>query len=265
MSYKNEKSIMITDCDLINMIFHKSLSNEEKLFDTQNIQNIEETEVEPAEEPAKELAEEPAEETAKELAEEPAEELEEDIEGNINEVGEEENNNSFLYLKPVICESKRVSFSNKDLNTILPNHKIKKEYESTLVFNNFVFIIPAYNSAKWVQKIFDSIRNQFYSKKYYRVIYINDKSDDNTIKEIEFYQKNHPEFQIHLINNEERQWPAYSRYTACQLCMDDEICVFLDGDDWLVNNSTLNILNKVYQNPIIQCTFGSMKKCSLAV
>ena len=34
---------------------------------------------------------------------------------------------------------------------------------------------------------------------------------------------------------------------------------FLDGDDWLVNDNCLNILNKVYQNPNIHASFGSME------
>ena len=91
---------------------------------------------------------------------------------------------------------------------------------SNLENKNFVFIIPAYNSGKWVHKIFDSIRNQFFSKKHYRILYVNDNSDDNTLLEIELYQKNYNDINISVINNNERQWPAYSRYIACQKCDD---------------------------------------------
>ena len=216
MSFQSEKSIIITDNDLFDLI-----------FGTINV----DADAEPIE-----------------LA--PA---------NTDELAPLKHELTFEHLEPVLPLSKRISFTNKELNTILTNQRMKFNDTSSKDLINFVFIIPAYNSAKWVHKIFDSIRNQFYSKKNYRIIYVNDKSDDNTLIEIDFYQKNNPGLQITTITNEERQWPAYSRYIACQKCKDSEICIFLDGDDWLVNNSTLNILNKVYQNPDIQCTFGSMK------
>ena len=44
-------------------------------------------------------------------------------------------------------------------------------------------------------------------------------------------------------------------------CHDDEICVLLDGDDWLITPHCLSILNNVYtENPNILATFGSMEK-----
>jgi glycosyltransferase involved in cell wall biosynthesis len=123
--------------------------------------------------------------------------------------------------------------------------------------NSFVFIMPSYNGAKWIKRIFDSIKSQTYQN--YRIIYINDCSDDNTIAELNAYTKLHPNINIMLINNQTRQWPAYSRYVACREVYNNEICVFLDGDDWLVDNDCLKTLNTVFQNPNIYATFGSME------
>ena len=154
-----------------------------------------------------------------------------------------DSNLTFNYLNQVLEESKRMLFQiNKKSNS-----------KSKYILNNFVFVIPAYNSAKWVYRLFDSIYSQDYNKKKYRLLYVNDNSQDNTLEEINMYKENHLDMNIEIINNEERQWPAFSRYIACKKCKNNEICVFLDGDDWLINDSTLKILNKIYQNPEIQC------------
>ena len=116
--------------------------------------------------------------------------------------------------------------------------------------------MPSYNGAKWIKRIFDSIRSQSYQN--YRIIYVNDCSDDNTIAELNAYTKLNPNMNIMTINNQQRQWPAYSRYVACREVYNHEICLFLDGDDWLVDNDCLKTLNTVFQNPNIYATFGSM-------
>ena len=121
----------------------------------------------------------------------------------------------------------------------------------------FVFIMPSYNGAQWIKKIFDSIKRQKY--KNYRIIYVNDCSDDNTVSELNNYKQSNPSMKIQVINNQKRSWPAYSRYVACRQTYDHEVCVFLDGDDWLVDDNCLKTLNEVYSNPNIYATFGSME------
>jgi hypothetical protein len=121
---------------------------------------------------------------------------------------------------------------------------------------SFVFIMPSYNGVKWIKRIFDSIRSQTYTN--YRIIYVDDCSTDNTVKEINTYKRTNPQMNIEVITNQTRQWPAYSRFVACRQVYDHEVCVFLDGDDWLVDNECLSTLNTVFHNPNIYATFGSM-------
>ena len=64
---------------------------------------------------------------------------------------------------------------------------------------------------------------------------------------------------MELINNKVNKGPAYSRWLAYNKAHNNEICVFLDGDDWLINNKTLAILSNVYSKNKIYATFGSMK------
>ena len=130
------------------------------------------------------------------------------------------------------------------------SHAVNKSYTS------FVFIMPSYNTGHLVAKVFNSIKSQVYSN--YRIIYINDCSHDNTIEEVEMYKHANSNMNITLINNKKRGWPAYSRYIACKQTRSDEVCIFLDGDDWLVDNECLSVLNNVYKNKKIHATFGSM-------
>ncbi len=67
---------------------------------------------------------------------------------------------------------------------------------------------------------------------------------------------------ITLINNTKRGWPAYSRYIATKQTHNEEVCIFLDGDDWLVDDNCLSVLNDVYKNKGIYATFGSMIKAT---
>ena len=120
----------------------------------------------------------------------------------------------------------------------------------------FVFILPAYDTGHLIAKVFDSIKSQTYTN--YRIIYINDCSNDNTIQEVEKYKHENPNMNITLINNASREWPAYSRYVASKETNNDEVCIFLDGDDWLVKDDCLTTLNRVYKNKKIYATFGSM-------
>jgi glycosyltransferase involved in cell wall biosynthesis len=61
------------------------------------------------------------------------------------------------------------------------------------------------------------------------------------------------------INNKTNNGPAYSRYMGIQKTTDDEIIIFLDGDDWLFSSNVLEYLNKIYQQDI-EMTVGSYKK-----
>ena len=60
-----------------------------------------------------------------------------------------------------------------------------------------------------------------------------------------------------LIKNKERNYMAYNRYIAVQLCADTDICIALDADDWLKNEHVLSYYNKVYQDKNVWLTYGS--------
>ena len=125
----------------------------------------------------------------------------------------------------------------------------------------FVFITTSYNQCQFVRKNLESIRIQKYPKDKYRVIYINDASTDKTEEYVKKFMEDNKDINMKLITNQKNLGPAYSRYAAYKDCIDNEICVFLDGDDWLVEPNTLGILSYVYSNFSIYSTFGSYVDC----
>jgi len=120
----------------------------------------------------------------------------------------------------------------------------------------FVFIIPSYNNSQFYRKNLSSVFMQNY--KNYRVIYIDDCSPDGTADLVELYIKECGfEEKVILIANKRRQFTLANIYHAAHMCHDDEILVFLDGDDFIAHRSVLTMLNKIYNNPDTWLTYGN--------
>jgi O-antigen biosynthesis protein len=145
----------------------------------------------------------------------------------------------------------RLSYLN--LNPILIDFKL------TLINQNkFVFIISSYNNSLWYLKNLDSIKHQTY--KNWRVIYVDDKSNDNTYDLVNKYiNDNKLNNKIKLIKNDKNYKQGYSRYIAFKECDDNEICCLLDGDDLLYDNSVLEKLNNLYNKNDISITYGKYR------
>jgi glycosyltransferase involved in cell wall biosynthesis len=135
---------------------------------------------------------------------------------------------------------------------------IKNWEISKLVENKnktFVFIIASFNNAKYYIKNLESVFNQKYP--FWRAIYIDDFSTDNTYNLVKQYIKKRGfDDKVILIKNEKNMKQAYSRYIAYNMCQNDEICCLLDGDDWLYNNNVLNVLNKNYVEHNLLVSYG---------
>lgn len=121
--------------------------------------------------------------------------------------------------------------------------------------NTFVFIISSYNNAKWFKKNLESIFFQNYL--YWRVIYIDDCSTDNTFQLVhEHIYNSKYQKKITLLHNEKQLGNAFNKYRGINLCKDDEICLFLDGSDWLYSNDVLTFLNEIYNEENLLATYG---------
>ena len=122
----------------------------------------------------------------------------------------------------------------------------------------FVFIVPSHNNALWYEKNLTSIFMQKYTN--YHVIYIDDASTDNTANLVESFVKQHGmEQKVTLIRNEQRMHMAYNRYKAVHLCADTDICLALDGDDWMPHENVLSVYNAAYKDKNVWLTYGRYK------
>lgn len=122
----------------------------------------------------------------------------------------------------------------------------------------FVVFISSYNNESHVNKNLLSVANQKYSN--YRVIYINDKSTDNTITEVKKFLSVNTNFKskFNLINNYKNNGSIQNKYIYInKLCLNDEIIVNLDGDDFLFSKFVLKHLNYTYSRKKVLLTYGS--------
>jgi glycosyltransferase involved in cell wall biosynthesis len=105
----------------------------------------------------------------------------------------------------------------------------------------------------------DSVFSQQYSN--YRILYIDDHSDDGTSEEVQKYVKEkNQSARFTLIANEERFGPSRNRFMGIHLCNDLEIVVLLDGDDFFPHQKVLSTINKAYQENDIWLTYSQFKQ-----
>ena len=116
---------------------------------------------------------------------------------------------------------------------------------------DFCFIIPVYNSDQYISKCIDSVKKQ--AHQHWRAIIVDDCSTDNTYNTIQL----NIDHRFTVIRNNTRYRQAYSRNIAYKQVHDDEVCVMLDGDDWLYDTHVLDKLDTLYTNdPELNLTYG---------
>ena len=131
-------------------------------------------------------------------------------------------------------------------------------YPKKLDEKPIVILTTSYNNKKWVEANLSSIYSQKYSN--YRVIYVDDASQDGTADIVEnFIKEQTKELRFDLIRNKERVGAlANIYYSIHDYCLDDEIVVSLDGDDRFYDNNVLKIVNKAYSTKEVWLTHGTM-------
>lgn len=127
-----------------------------------------------------------------------------------------------------------------------------------------VVIIPSRNNNQLFEGVkrykmnLDSVFNQNYSN--YRIIYVDDNSNDGTPNEVvEYVDQKEMSQRFTLIANSQRYGPSRNRYLAAHLCDDQEIILFLDGDDTFSHNGVLSVINDAYNDPNVWLTYSQFK------
>ncbi len=119
-------------------------------------------------------------------------------------------------------------------------------------------VVPFYNSANYIGKTIESIASQDYDN--YNVILINDASTDNSVQvltDIIYSYPEHIRAKFTLLSNETNQGAVYNQYHAFPLIGEDDICMIIDGDDWLAYDNTIfDHYNNLYHDGA-EFTYGS--------
>lgn len=106
-------------------------------------------------------------------------------------------------------------------------------------------IIPNYNNADFINRCLDSIEKQTFQS--WEVIMIDDVSSDDSVKQIEAYQKKHPKFSLELIVNETNHGAGYNRNLGVKKAKYSLIS-FIDSDDYVEENFLEELYNNMMEN-----------------
>ena len=117
----------------------------------------------------------------------------------------------------------------------------------------FVFIIPSYNNEQWIEKNVLSVLNQTYEN--WKMIYINDNSTDKTGEKFLELTKDY-DSKIVYLENSMQYGQAFNRYRAYNMCEDEDVCILLDGDDWLYHKNVLMYLCFFMNIHDVDVTYG---------
>jgi glycosyltransferase involved in cell wall biosynthesis len=153
----------------------------------------------------------------------------------------------FLTVVAIACGSMIVKqFTNTSIDHIAHIYPHEKP---------FVVVIPSFNNKQWYAKNLDILWQQNYHN--FRVIYIDDCSQDGTGDLVAEYIRTHPApFPVQFIRNEQRRGALANIYNAVHSCKDYEIVITYDGDDRLAHANVLPTLNQAYIDEPILMTYG---------
>ena len=144
-------------------------------------------------------------------------------------------------------------FTIKPLEAIENNNREEKHEEK-----HIVVVVSSYNNSKWYKLNLSRIFEQKYSN--YRVIYIDDCSDDGTGDLVrQFIKQSGHEHRVKLICNKDRKGAMYNLYHAIHSCNDKSIIITYDGDDWFKGGDALQTVNKAYDDSDVWMTYGQFE------
>jgi len=126
-------------------------------------------------------------------------------------------------------------------------------------------LVPFRNVAPWFEKCLESIRSQ--THKDWACYLIDDGSTDGSDKIAKDVAKTNKKFvyccPVKMCENGWERYRAYQlgcyrfAYRMGRGILRQDICVAVDGDDWLPDNEVFRRVEEVYRNPITWLTYGS--------
>lgn len=122
--------------------------------------------------------------------------------------------------------------------------------------NRFIIIIGSRNNARWVKSNLQSVICQDYNN--YKVLYFDDLSDDNTLELAKNFIGDNDKFTF-IEKQSERKYKTWFFANYINDFNDNDILVFLDGDDMFSSENVLSYLNSVYNQTNCWMTYGGMR------
>lgn len=92
-------------------------------------------------------------------------------------------------------------------------------------------IIPCYNVENFIDDCMNSILSQTIGLKNLEIILVDDKSTDNTVERLKYYEENYSEY-ILLVLSEKNGRQGTARNIGLSYATGDFVC-FVDADDWI--------------------------------
>jgi glycosyltransferase involved in cell wall biosynthesis len=121
--------------------------------------------------------------------------------------------------------------------------------------NKFKIIVTSYNNEEWTETCLSSLLVQTYTN--FDVIFFDDCSTDKTLSEA--YNTVNCDKRFKIINLKENHTKSKIFATLInQYINDDDIILFLDGDDWLSNSEVLESINQFYELYDPWVSYGGM-------
>lgn len=118
-------------------------------------------------------------------------------------------------------------------------------------------LTTTYNCEKFIERSLLSIMSQRF--KDFKCFITDDMSTDNTVNIVKNTIKNDDRFVL-IENHCKLYQPGnYDQVIRWRALDGDEICVEVDGDDWLPNSNVFNFINDIYKDPDVWMTSGSFK------
>lgn len=123
--------------------------------------------------------------------------------------------------------------------------------------NRFIIVIAGRNNIKWVAKNLESVLVQDYPN--YRIAFFDDASDDGTDKvAIATLGNQNPKVSYTLQTKRHYKAWFFSELEKHIGINDNDILVFLDGDDFFACENVLSYLNEIYKQTNCWMTYGGM-------
>ena len=117
----------------------------------------------------------------------------------------------------------------------------KKDYKFAIIVPNYNNDRGIYNGKTYLQNCIESVLNQTY--KNFELIIVDDMSTDTSVETVNKYVDK----RIHLIKNKRKRYNGGSRNVGIEYALEntdiDYIC-FIDSDDWWINDTVLEHINK---------------------